>query len=159
MNQSEFDQLPGATPALSEIYRVLPKPTAPGESPIDGIFGPDRGQTSQPVFTPPASPIGFESIFGAFPEGEPKQSPARSIWDSRLKRFGGLYDLTQIPNFEAKNAAARAAGLGNVIGYVYDGAVLVTFEALRGSGWSQDLSQYMAEFTNMVNVALLEAAK
>ena len=66
MTQEDFQTLDFAN-KLDEIYRILPKPTQPGESPIAGLFGSGRSEHTAPKFNPPEGSIDFENIFGSYP--------------------------------------------------------------------------------------------
>ena len=141
---------------LYTIYAGLPKSTAPGESPIGGLFGPNRPKVVTPVKPRPVVPVGFEEIFGAYPDHLPENDPLRKAVDNKIKRFGGIYNLSQLPSFSEKISLARANNLGDPIAYVFDGDVFVTFRSLKGVTWYRDLSEYMdmSNYYEMIRVAV-----
>lgn len=137
------------------IYSSLPKSTAPGESPIAGIF--NKTDTVTPVQKFPIPPAGFEDVFGPYPEKADYNSPERNIYENRVKRWGGVYNLSNLPEYFNKVKKAELNKLGHPIGYVFDGNVFVTFSVLEGQNWYRDLSQYMDHYDDVVNAANLFA--
>lgn len=150
MTLEEFKNLT-TNEKLDKLFALLTKQDGPNYT---GLFTGDR---PTPVYEAPRGPLGFSSVFGDFPENAPYGSAERISWENKVKRWGGLYDLINIPEHLNKKYTAVGANLGRPIGYVFDGNVFVTFEKLKGLGWYRDLSQYINNYDEIVNAANLEA--
>lgn len=158
MTKEEFANL---TPTEQNwvIYQLFAdSETSAGESPIAGLFNPDKPR-AVPVHTTRKGPEGFELIFGPYPSHLPYGAAQRSEWENKVKRWGGLYNLENLPKYNDNVFIANQNELGNPIAYVFDGDVFVTFTKFAENGvrWYRDLSQYINNYQALVNAAKHEA--
>ena len=156
MTQQEFNNLDGLDPKLNEIYRILPKPTAPGESPISGLFGSGRVVHDRPEYTPPQGPVDFENVFGSYP-GENFGSSSNAQWKKDLARWEGSIDLTSDSTYMFKASQSMGAGLGVPLAYTFDGKEYITFSAFKGKRWRRLLDNftYSTNWNTLLNTATM----